>query len=189
MADERGHLYATAGREAEWFNPAMVDRAERGRAPILLALAAAILVCACGPAGGATLDPAQTGTGVPMPFRTLPVTTVLIGELELTLAVADSPAQRTRGLAGVRDLGPLDGMLFTFPDAVDTAFTMRGTDIPLDIAFIDGTGQVLSVTRMDPCDAEPCPAYAAPGPYRWAIETPAGGLAEVAIGDAFAVQP
>jgi uncharacterized membrane protein (UPF0127 family) len=91
-------------------------------------------------------------------------------------------------VAGAGDLGPLGGVLFVFPDPVDTAFTMRGTTIALDIAFIDAAGRVLSVLRMEPCRAARCPTYEAPALFRWAVETPAGGLVEVAPGDPFVVR-
>jgi uncharacterized membrane protein (UPF0127 family) len=92
------------------------------------------------------------------------------------VAVADSPALRVQGLRGVADLGGLDGMLFSFPEDSTAAFTMRGTLIPLDIAFFTAGGTLVDRLEMVPCNADPCPSYRASGPYRYALETPAGGF-------------
>jgi uncharacterized membrane protein (UPF0127 family) len=61
--------------------------------------------------------------------------------------------------------------------------------IPLDIAFFDADGHLLGVTRMDPCPAEPCPTYPAPGPIRWAIETEAGDLSDLASAARLSLEP
>jgi len=151
-------------------------------------LVLAVVVAACGPTGAATAPAEASGMAVPQALANLPVASVSIGPLTLTLAVADSATERTRGLAGIRDLGDLDGLLFAFQSDVETTFTMRGAVIPLDMAFIGADGVVMSVTRMDLCAAEPCPSYSAPDAYRWAIETPAGGLIDVAPGDQFVIR-
>ena len=142
-----------------------------------------LAIAACSPGGE---GPVATVAG---PLEALPVVTVTIGTLELDVAVADSEAERAAGLAGVDDLGPLDGLLFAFPAEVETRFTMRGTLIPLDVAFISSDGLVTDVQAMAVCEGDPCPPHAAPGPYRWALETPAGGLSDVRRGDAFSIEP
>ena len=148
----------------------------------LLALAI-VALAACG------AIPETSTPAAPQRLAALPVATVTIGALELSVAVAASEAERRSGLAGLTDLGALDGLLFVFPSEVETHFTMRGTLIPLDIAFIGGDGRVSDIQSMAVCEAEPCPAYSAPGPYRWAVEVPAGGLSGAASGDRFRVEP
>lgn len=103
------------------------------------------------------------------------VTATLDGE-PVTLALADDQAERERGLMGVADLGDLDGMLFAWESEVASAFTMRNTLIALDIAFFDADGVLVDRLRMVPCREDPCPPYRAAGPYRWAVEAPAGAL-------------
>jgi uncharacterized membrane protein (UPF0127 family) len=94
---------------------------------------------------------------------------------------------RTRGLAGVDDLGPLAGLLFAFPEPVEARFTMKGATVPLDIAFFDARGTCVQVLTMPPCAAEPCPTYGPGAPYRWALEAPAGSLAGIVAGDHMAL--
>jgi uncharacterized membrane protein (UPF0127 family) len=93
-----------------------------------------------------------------------------------TVAVADTPALRSQGLMGVTNLGPLEGMLFVFAEDTTANFHMEDTLIPLDIAFFTEDGLLVSTTRMVPCSEDPCPTYAAAGPYRYALEAPAGEL-------------
>ena len=129
----------------------------------------------------AGLDAAAAG--VPPNLRALRVVELRIGDRPYSAAVADSPDAWGRGLAGVEDLGSLDGLLFEFPRPVDVAFYMKGATTSLDIAFFDASGTCLQVSTMPVCEKEPCPTYRAPEPYRWAFEAPAGSLAHVASGD------
>ena len=82
--------------------------------------------------------------------------------------------------------GGADGMLFDMHQEVDprgVAFTMEGVDYPIDIAFFDDTGMVVSLASMVPCDAAPCPLYHALDPYRWAVEAPVGAFGDLAPPD------
>lgn len=83
----------------------------------------------------------------------------------------------------VEDLGDLDGMLFAYDQPVVTTFGMRNTLIPLDIAFFDEQGELVGSLEMVPCTADPCPLYASPAPFRWALEAPAGLLTGLGLGD------
>ena len=83
---------------------------------------------------------------------------------------------RRDGMRG-RDFGDADAMLFAWRTEQDPSlvgFVMDGVAMPLDIAYFDGMGRWLATTRMEPCEAEPCPRYAAPAPFRWALEAPVG---------------
>jgi uncharacterized membrane protein (UPF0127 family) len=99
-----------------------------------------------------------------------------LGEESWSVAVADTSAERRQGLRGVRDLGDLDGMLFVFETTTSATFTMRDTLMPIDIAFFDSAGDLVDRLEMVPCAAEPCPSYQASGPFRYALETEAGGF-------------
>ncbi len=83
----------------------------------------------------------------------------------------------------VRDLGDLEGMLFVFEAEREGAFWMKNTLIPLDIAFFDGSGELVGSLGMLPCEADPCPLYDIDEPYRFALEVPAGELEGLADGD------
>ena len=107
------------------------------------------------------------------PFTT---TEIVIGGDRWTVAVADTPSERAQGLKGVVDLGDLDGMLFVWDEPTTTGFTMRDTLMPIDIAFFDDAGTLVSRLEMVPCTDASCPAYQAEGRFRYAVETEAGGF-------------
>ena len=129
----------------------------------LLLLVAAFTLVAC-------------GTDEPVGLDGFDTSTIEIDGRELEVAVAEAPDQRAQGLMGVTDLGGLDGMLFVFQSDSDGGFWMKDTLIPLDIAFFDGGGALVDVLTMEPCTADPCPSYRPGGSYRYAVETPSGGL-------------
>jgi uncharacterized membrane protein (UPF0127 family) len=125
------------------------------------------------------LVPGRSGSGDLAGFDAVAVT---IDGHPLRLAVPRDPS---RGLMGVDDLGALDGMLFDHGQPVEPAshaFWMQGVVIPLDIAFFDGQGVLVAQLPMPLCpaadqQARTCPRFASPGPFRWAVETPAGAVA------------
>ena len=111
----------------------------------------------------------------------LPVRTVSIAGTPWT--VYEGGADGMRGQPG---FGDADGMLFDMRQEVDprgVAFTREGVDFPIDIAFFDDSGMVVSVASMVPCDAAPCPLYRALDRYRWAVEAPVGAFGDLAPPD------
>lgn len=141
------------------------------------------------PADGGCAPPAvlttagDTGTVTPQGFALTPARLVdpAGGVAELCLWVADAPDLWARGLMYVTDLGGADGMVFVFDDTTEARFYMWQTLIPLTVAFFDDAGRLVSATGMKPCPsltAERCRRYAAAGPYRIALEVPAGALDE-----------
>ena len=107
---------------------------------------------------------------------------VLIGGEPWLVAVADDPAERAQGLMGVTDLGAVRGMLFVFPDDTTSGFWMKDTLIVLDIAFFAADGSLVGgPISMFPCGTAPtCLTHRPDGPYRYALEVPAGGFTGVA---------
>ncbi len=152
---------------------------------VVLIAASAAVACGGAPAPSRTLEPGE----LPGPLAGLPVTTAVLAGRELDVVVADTPGARARGLMGVADLGTFEGMVFVAAEPVQTAFHMQDVPIPLDIAFIGPDGLVLAVLAMPRCASEPCPAYRSPAPFRWALETPAGGLRGVVAGDRLELRP
>ena len=112
-----------------------------------------------------------------------------VGDLELRVAVADTPGSRSRGLMGIGDFGGVEGMVFVFDAPTETGFYMKDVLVPLDIAFVGADGMVVAVLTMPLCAADPCPTFRSPAPFLWAVETPAGGLSDIAPGDRFSLRP
>ena len=100
------------------------------------------------------------------------------------LAASDGP-QRQRGLMEVTDptLGGHDGMVFVYDEAIEGAFWMRNTPMPLSIAYFDADGTYVSRADMAPCgDRSDCPSYPATRSFRYAFEVPAGRLDQFDVG-------
>ena len=96
--------------------------------------------------------------------------------------LAATAEQLSRGLMGRRDLAGYDGMIFRFDIEAIRPFTMRGTLIPLSIAWFDTEGNLVDQTEMTPCrDRVSCPTYSANRPYRYALEVARGGLRRLGV--------
>lgn len=99
----------------------------------------------------------------------------------VTLEVAKTASERRTGLMWRTSLPENAGMLFSYPSerSPESGFWMHNTLIPLDIAFLDSDGTIVSIRHMTPCkalDSRDCPTYPA-GRFFWhAVEMNAGYL-------------
>ncbi len=99
----------------------------------------------------------------------------------LSVDVADEPVEQRRGLMDVEVLPADQGMAFLFDEPTDSTFWMKDTLIPLSIAFVDESDQVIGMRDMQPCQSDPCPSYGVAEPYVLAIEANLGWFAEHGI--------
>jgi uncharacterized protein len=107
------------------------------------------------------------------------------GAVIVDVEIADSVAERRRGLMGRTELPEREGMLFVYEQDSRRGFWMKATLIPLSIAFLDAGGRVLRILDMEPCTAEPCPVYDPGIAYRSALEVNQGAFDRlgVSLGD------
>lgn len=103
--------------------------------------------------------------------------------IPLEVELADGFLERMRGLMGRSHLPEGHGMLFLFPEPQDphAGFWMYRTSFPLDVAYLDAGGRILSIRTMEPCGSRlpwRCPGYPAGAPFSAALEVPGGYLAE-----------
>jgi uncharacterized protein len=160
---------------AEARTPACAIRDPSGVSRLALAVALALLLAAaCG--GG-------------LERGTVAIETADGRVVEVAVEIADDPEERRLGLMGRASLPEGSGMLFDFGEDVRGAFTMRGTLVPLSIAFADASGRIVRVLDMEPCRAEPCPSYDPGVVFRAALEVNRGAFRGwgVAEGDRLAV--
>jgi uncharacterized protein len=98
--------------------------------------------------------------------------------------LAETEAQRGRGLMDQTNLRGYDGMVFRWPAPDARTFYMRDTILPLAVAFFDGEGRFINAEGMEPCPDEvvDCPRYHSAAPAAVALEVPQGGLGALGIG-------
>lgn len=107
------------------------------------------------------------------------------GHHTLALEVAHTSRQRRQGLMERPSLPASTGMLFTYDEQqlAQSSFWMYQTRFPIDIAFLDQQGRVLSMATMTPCTRQrkDCPRYPAGVPYWMALELNAGAFAAMGV--------
>jgi hypothetical protein len=102
----------------------------------------------------------------------------------LAVGIADTPAERQKGLSGVTHITD-GGVAFLYAYPATGEFWMKDTLIPLSVAFVRADGTIVAIWEMTPCTADPCRTYASPEPYTLAIETTPSWYGEhhIAVGD------
>jgi len=187
-------------RVARWYHRAGMQQGAASRprwADCRLAVALVIcvaLLAACGDDDDAPSD--ATGSGTPVPtlspspgpeITLLPTAAVTFetadGEsVDLTVEVADEPAEMSRGLMFREVLGEDDGMIFVWADDHAGGFWMRNTLVPLSIAFVLADGTIMHIEDMQPLTDD---QHTPPEAYRYAIEVNQGWYAEngIEVGD------
>lgn len=93
--------------------------------------------------------------------------------------IADTTAERSRGLMFRDHLPPDAGMVFVYDQPQTVAFWMKNTRIPLDMLFIAADGHVVRIAAMaQPLDETPIPSG---GPVRFVLEVGGGRVARLGI--------
>jgi len=106
------------------------------------------------------------------------VVEVKIGAGLVKAEVADTPELRSKGLSGRTELEKGYGMLFVFDEPREPEFWMRGTTVPLSIAFMKEDGTIVRIAQMEPNSLE----RVGPGqPVKYALEVRQGWFEDYGI--------
>jgi uncharacterized membrane protein (UPF0127 family) len=140
------------------------------------------LIIGCGDTGDTSAQPTNTTLGSKL--RTLTIESSSGDRVEVRVEIADSDAERARGLMGRTALAEDRGMLFVFDEEQPLSFWMKNTLIPLSIAFMDSEGRIVDIQDMKPLDDDP-PHYVSAEPARYALEVNQGFFEKrgVEVGD------
>lgn len=93
--------------------------------------------------------------------------------------IARTPSERQKGLMDRQSMPADAGMLFIFDRISNGPFWMRNTYIPLDIAFLDADGTILTIRQGVPLSEE----LLFPGvPYWYVLEVNQGWFASHGFG-------
>ena len=97
----------------------------------------------------------------------------------LTVEIAQTDAERAKGLMFRKELPEGRGMLFDFQREQDVAMWMQNTYIPLDMMFIRGDGRILRIAE----NTEPLSTRIIPsgGPVRAVLEVIGGTARKLGI--------
>lgn len=103
---------------------------------------------------------------------------VVIGEVKVSTDVADSDAERKKGLGERDSLGENDGMLFIFPEkSSNVVFWMKDMKFAIDIIWISDN----KIVKIDK-NVQPEPGVAEDKLKRYYPETPINFVLEVNAG-------
>jgi len=92
--------------------------------------------------------------------------------------VADRDDTRATGLMHRTSLPDNGGMLFVFDAAEIHCMWMKNTLLPLSVAFLDGSGDIINIADMQPLSED---THCAARPARYALEMKQGWFAERGI--------
>ncbi len=102
--------------------------------------------------------------------------------LPLEVLIADDAFERASGFQHIcPEVIGRTLILFLYSHEVRASFHMQNVHAPLDIAFFDSAGRVVGVRLMKTYTEDSRPLYGPGGPFRFALEAPAGFFAERGI--------
>lgn len=96
---------------------------------------------------------------------------ITLGGAPLHVEIADEEEERALGLMHRKHLDTDAGMLFVYGDSKVRSFWMKNTLIPLSIAFLDESGQIVRIADMEPLVTDPTSSLY---PARFAVEVNQG---------------
>lgn len=107
---------------------------------------------------------------------------VIFGADTVVAEVAATADEREQGLMYREDVPDGTGMLFVFPDVSVRSFWMANTFVPLDIAFLDTSFNVVDILQMQPLVTE---SYTSRAPAMYGLEVRQGWFADrgIRVGD------
>ena len=108
--------------------------------------------------------------------------------VSLVVEIADTAAERARGLMERERLTDSDGMLFIWPDRAVRQFWMKNTPLSLDILFFDGKGILIHIEESATPYSETL--ISSLMPTRYVLELVAGDAArrKIAYGDRLTIK-
>ncbi len=121
---------------------------------------------------------AAAGPARPAGLQTLEIASKT-GVHAFAVEIADTDAEREKGLMFRKELPEGSGMLFDFHARADVSFWMQNTYIPLDMIFIRGDGRILRIAE----NTEPLSTRIIPsgGPVRAVLEVIGGTARKMGI--------
>ena len=111
-----------------------------------------------------------TGLALPVAGQQALTHEIGIGGEIYEVELATTPKARSRGLMHRRELDPRGGMLLVYRNDGNHRIWMKNVPIALRVYWIDRNYRVVHAQRLPPCEADPCPVYAASKPTLYVLE-------------------
>jgi len=99
---------------------------------------------------------------------------VVVDGVKIAVEIADTPAERNKGLSGRSGLAPEAGMLFVFEEPSTQPFWMSGMDFPLDLVWIGADLKVNEIHSAEPCLPGDCKLIMPEDPASYVLEVNKG---------------
>ncbi len=94
------------------------------------------------------------------------------------IEIADTSAERSKGLMYRKSMEDNHGMLFIFDEEEELNFWMKNTLIPLDMIFFDHDYKIVHIQyEAQPCKKDPCEVISSLKPAKYVLEVK-GGVTE-----------
>lgn len=91
--------------------------------------------------------------------------------IHINVEIADTPALRSQGLSGRKDIGDYQGMLFVFNENGSYSFWMKDMNFPLDLIYIDETYYIVDIIEnKKPCTQQECKSFVPSVPFKYVLE-------------------
>jgi uncharacterized membrane protein (UPF0127 family) len=94
-------------------------------------------------------------------------------EGDIKFEIADTSAKQSKGLSGRAEIPDDYGMLFVFPEPVQTGFWMKDMLVSIDIIWLTDRGEIVGIEHSVSPDTYPDVFYP-PMPISYVLETRAG---------------
>ncbi len=98
------------------------------------------------------------------------------------IEIADTSAERSKGLMYRESMKNNHGMLFIFDEEEELNFWMKNTLIPLDMIFFDHDYKIVHIQHdARPCKSAPCEVFSSLKPARYVLEVKGGTTERLGI--------
>lgn len=111
-----------------------------------------------------------------------PLTPFTFGRISMLASIADTDAERAKGLSGTPYIPIGIAKVFIFDTEEKWSFWMKDMNYAIDIFWLDVNGHVVHVVENASPDTYPATSFAPQVPARYVIETKAGFAKENNIG-------
>jgi uncharacterized protein len=109
---------------------------------------------------------------------------IKIGEETLTVYLAKTTQEKSKGLSGIKRLEEVEGMLFIFEEEATPFFWMKDMNFPIDIIWINSEKEVIEITENISPETYP-KTFSPEKPVKYVLEVDAKWCEEknIQIGD------